>query len=389
MKLHRGATAALLALCALLATVGDAAAQLDRIRRGAERVRDSAGQAPAAAAPAATEAPPAIPPTAPAAPAAMPGAASAPEGAFVNYDFIPGTRALYVDDFERDRVGNFPRRLHFIEGNLELAEWRGGRFLRTTSRPGRFAVQLPETLPERFTIEFDASPGYPNDYIVLRFAENAAEEIRFRGFAGRGQGGVWGPARQSLGQTEAAVGPADLLRARIMADGDYVKVYVDGTRVANVPNAALGRSGRIVFEVPGDAEHPGYFGNVSVLQGDRGLYDALDADGRVATQGIRFDTGSDRIRAESAPTLQEIAAMLRHHATLRLRIEGHTDNIGNAAANRVLAEQRAAAVRQHLVGLGIDGARLESAGLGDTRPAAPNDTPEGRQQNRRVELVRL
>lgn len=119
------------------------------------------------------------------------------------------------------------------------------------------------------------------------------------------------------------------------------------------------------------------------------LYDALVAHGRVALQGILFDTGSDRIRPESEPTLREITGMLRKHPDLRMLVEGHTDNVGRMAANQVLSEKRAAAVRAYLVAQGIAGTRLQSKGYGDTMPAAPNDTPGGRQQNRRVELVRL
>jgi OmpA-OmpF porin, OOP family len=96
------------------------------------------------------------------------------------------------------------------------------------------------------------------------------------------------------------------------------------------------------------------------------------------------------IRPESAPTLKEIGDMLREHPQLHLRIEGHTDDVGQAAANQTLSERRAAAVWQHLMQhYGIDASRLESRGLGQSRPATVNDTPEGRQQNRRVELVRL
>jgi len=109
-----------------------------------------------------------------------------------------------------------------------------------------------------------------------------------------------------------------------------------------------------------------------------------------ATQGIYFDTGSDRVRPESSPTLKEIAAMLKEHEDLKLTIEGHTDNVGAAAANQSLSEKRAAAVKAALVGsYGVDAARLESKGLGATKPAAKNDTAEGRQTNRRVELVKM
>jgi outer membrane protein OmpA-like peptidoglycan-associated protein len=180
-----------------------------------------------------------------------------------------------------------------------------------------------------------------------------------------------------------------LRRGRVLADGKYIKAYLDDTRVINVPNADVGRSNQILFYTDGDAKQPTLFGNFRVAAGGKKLYDALAATGRVATQGIYFDTGSDRIRPESSPTLKEIGAMLKEHPDLKLAIEGHTDNVGAAAANQALSEKRAAAVRQALVDTyQVDGARLQAKGLGQTKPAAPNDTPEGRQSNRRVELVK-
>jgi outer membrane protein OmpA-like peptidoglycan-associated protein len=159
-----------------------------------------------------------------------------------------------------------------------------------------------------------------------------------------------------------------------------------------VPNANLGRANKIWLKVP---VYPGLIkeallGEVRVMAGGKKLYDALAADGRVTTQGILFDTGSDRLRAESTPTLKEIAGMLKDHPELHLRIEGHTDTVGDDAANLTLSDRRAAAVVSFLVeSLGVDAARIASAGLGETKPAATNDTPEGRQANRRVELVRM
>jgi OmpA-OmpF porin, OOP family len=81
--------------------------------------------------------------------------------------------------------------------------------------------------------------------------------------------------------------------------------------------------------------------------------------------------------------------MLAEHPDLAITIEGHTDNVGSAQANQELSRKRAAAVKQALVSTyRIDAARLTSTGFGDTKPVAKNDTPEGRQQNRRVELVK-
>jgi outer membrane protein OmpA-like peptidoglycan-associated protein len=87
--------------------------------------------------------------------------------------------------------------------------------------------------------------------------------------------------------------------------------------------------------------------------------------------------------------LKEIGEMLQQHADLKLTIEGHTDNTGTAAGNQALSEKRAASVREYLIdNYQVDAARLKSAGFGATKPVSPNDTPEGRQNNRRVELVK-
>jgi OmpA-OmpF porin, OOP family len=183
-----------------------------------------------------------------------------------------------------------------------------------------------------------------------------------------------------------------VVRARIMVDGKYTKVYMNGVRVANAPNADLGRSNKLQFWVPGydsDGVQATLVGPIRIAAGGKKLYDALAEKGRVATQGIYFDTGSDAIRQESAPTLKEIGTMLKEHPELKLTIEGHTDNVGKAESNQTLSEKRAAAVRQYLIdNYQVDGARLEAKGLGQTKPIGANDTAEGRQQNRRVELVK-
>ena len=100
-------------------------------------------------------------------------APAAAEGAFVNFDFVPGERVLFAEDFSRDHVGDFPRRLEFVRGNMEIAEWQGGRWLRGTTWPSAFAITLPETLPERFTVEMEVVPGRDNSHMSITFAEKA------------------------------------------------------------------------------------------------------------------------------------------------------------------------------------------------------------------------
>jgi OOP family OmpA-OmpF porin len=308
------------------------------------------------------------------------------EGAWANYDFKPGDRILYASDFSGDEVGDFPKRMEFKSGALETVEWQGSRWLRATS-DSKFYVVLPDTLPERFTMEFDYSiPS--NGEVWIYFTP---DESRLLSFGGLGTAAVHNSQAGVDGRGGLAKQTADVVRrARVMGDGKYLKVYLDDTRVLNVPNADMGRSNRILFYTDATAEKPTLFGTFRVAEGGKKLYDALAEKGRVATQGIYFDTGSDRIRPESTPTLKEIGTMLKDHPDLKLAIEGHTDNVGAAPANQALSEKRAAAVRQVLVeSYQVDGTRLVARGLGATTPAASNDTPEGRQQNRRVELVKM
>lgn len=311
--------------------------------------------------------------------------------AFVNFDFTPGDRVLFADDFSRDQVGNFPQRLEFERGNMELAEWDSGRWLRGTSWPSAFMVPLSEALPDRFTVEMEVVPGQGGQHMEILFSERPEHFVTARYFQRKINAGVSRTnGAVSVGNTQDEFEEGTPFMLRIMVDGGYVKVYAGGTRVANMPNAVLGRANRIWIRLPGSDGEPGYVRNIRVAAGGRQLYDALSESGRVATQGIYFDTGSDRIKPESAPTLRQIGDMLRQHGELRLKIEGHTDNVGSAEANMQLSQRRAASVKAYLEReFGIDGGRLEAAGLGATVPAASNDTQEGRQQNRRVELVRL
>jgi outer membrane protein OmpA-like peptidoglycan-associated protein len=112
----------------------------------------------------------------------------------------------------------------------------------------------------------------------------------------------------------------------------------------------------------------------------------LRASGSADVYGVYFDFGTAALRAESGPMLDQIAAALRADPALRLVVEGHTDNAGDAAANQRLSEQRASAVVQALAGRGIEARRLSAAGFGAARPVADNGTVVGRARNRRVTL---
>jgi len=117
------------------------------------------------------------------------------------------------------------------------------------------------------------------------------------------------------------------------------------------------------------------------------MFDALNRDGYVALY-INFDTGKSIIRDESKPIIQQIVKMLEMSPDLKLSVEGHTDNVGSPASNKILSEERAKSVVAAITGQGIAVERLSYSGFGQDKPIADNNTEEGRARNRRVELVK-
>jgi outer membrane protein OmpA-like peptidoglycan-associated protein len=107
----------------------------------------------------------------------------------------------------------------------------------------------------------------------------------------------------------------------------------------------------------------------------------------VTLPGLFFDTGKAVLKPGARNTLSKIAEQLKMNPDAQIVIEGHTDSVGSEAMNQALSEKRAAAVRDYLAGRGVPSARVTMTGLGESAPIASNDTPAGRQQNRRVELV--
>ena len=117
------------------------------------------------------------------------------------------------------------------------------------------------------------------------------------------------------------------------------------------------------------------------------LLQELNKNGFVALY-INFDTGKADLKQDGVASVKEIATLLKTNPTLKLSVEGHTDNVGDAAANKKLSEARAKSVTTALVASGVDAVRLSAAGFGQEKPVADNRTEEGRAKNRRVELVK-
>ena len=320
----------------------------------------------------------------------------APRATEAPSEFVAGPRVLFAEDFSADHVGDFPRRLEFVRGDAEVVRLDGDPAVRMVGHETEFRIVLPETLPQRFTLEMTVfqgeGAGYQALYVVpdvdgMTDVERIDDVTSYLRIGTDDTGIAGGPE----GTPEALSAVPDLTRRpvpiRLMADGDHMKVYAGSQRVANIPNADFRRTDalRVWFYA---YEAPVYVDDIRIAAGGRDLYDALTADGRAVLDGVRFETGSATLTAASRAVLDPVAATLRQHAGLQLRVEGHTDSAGDAAANRALSERRAAAVVDYLAGAGVERHRLTAVGHGEDRPIASNETEAGRRQNRRVELVR-
>ena len=333
------------------------------------------------------------------------------EKALTKFDFVPGDRMIFFDDFSDTDLGEFPRKWTLDgpkQGNsntIDVVEYQGRRFLRSVpgakgQPPATQYLRLDQKgdLPEKFTIEFDAvlapvkeGSHYHNVYRVLfvpadkradLFKWNAPHSVNISG------------RESSSANTKTEVGLSDggVHHVAISVNGSFVKAYIDNQRVINDPDGIK----RPIKQVGLQMQTPNnfkteklLFSNFRLAQGGKEIKSALDTEGKIVTHGILFDTGQATIKGESLPTLKMILGLLNEDQELRFSIEGHTDNQGGKAINQPLSEHRAQSVKAWLEGKGIEPARLKTAGFGEGKPLDSNKTPEGRANNRRVEFVKF
>jgi len=217
----------------------------------------------------------------------------------------------------------------------------------------------------------------PDNYWVKSFVGGFFNQV------GRSDGGPWW----------LYTAAASYITAKATKDGQNLTVAVlvgesNGGKWSNDPKDPVIKPGEVLVVVDVVTAKAVEIRMVEVKAAD--MADALATKGTVSIYGIYFDVDKTDIKPESAKTLDEMASLLKIDRSLKLEISGHTDSTGDKDHNMKLSQGRAAAVVDVLVKkYGIDPARLQANGYGDTKPVAANDTEDGRAKNRRVELKKL
>lgn len=186
-------------------------------------------------------------------------------------------------------------------------------------------------------------------------------------------------AAGELGGFEANVGRLGEQRDALRLEARTTEA--DVARAESAQNLADARSARGIAAsaVSRARELEGRIADLEAEQTERGLV--------MTMRGVLFDSGSASILPGAQRALGEVAALLNEYPDRRVDVEGHTDSVGGGAYNQALSERRASSVAAFLRLNGVEAARVESRGLGESKPVASNDDAAGRQSNRRVEIV--
>ncbi len=317
---------------------------------------------------------------------------------WAKYDFIPGEEVFFNDNHEGEENGEFPSRWDIYSGNVENAQLGGENVImfREDSYIMPYMENAESTyLPEVFTLEFDCYfnlGDYYQNYAVLfhdklNQSYNDISEVRIywnRADMSRFKGTYPGASASSYSDIEG------WRHISISFNKRSLKVYLDDTRILNIPNVKTKPTGITIYgNFNQSSKKYSYIKNIRLAKGGVKLYDRMLQDGKIVATGIRFDVGKATLKPESMGIINTIARMMNEHPELNFSIEGHTDSDGDTDANQKLSEDRAIAVMEKLTDMGIDADRLSTKGLGESNPTGPNNTAEGKANNRRVEFVKI
>jgi outer membrane protein OmpA-like peptidoglycan-associated protein len=328
---------------------------------------------------------------------------------YSKYDFVPGEKVIFFDDFSEASMGDFPAAWNTnATGEVVTTNLYPGNWFKMTGK-GSIALDEGVKLPDNYTIEFDVVPhasGKDFDNFNFGFYIYSAanpKDLNEGGavpgkvgikmeFGSRATYSAYNEEGYTMnGVDEDAVMKVDMkYRLSFAVQKTRIRVYLDQEKIFDLPKIMTTgyQYNMMRFEL-WDAGDP-MITNFRVAAGLPDMRNKLLTEGKLVSYGIYFDVNKDVVKPESYGTLKGIADVLKDNPAVRVRIVGHTDSDGPDAANLDLSKRRGASVKNELVkSFGIDASRLESDGMGKTKPVAPNDTPVNKALNRRVEFIKL
>jgi OmpA-OmpF porin, OOP family len=343
---------------------------------------------------------------------------------YSKYDFVPGDKIVYAEDFSQDAIGEFPLKWNTNgAGEVVTLEDIPGKWLKITEST-IYNSPYNSNLPENYTIEFDLLTEFKDDqrvpFIKLLLqsdkatsdyfpqtievnlqpnngtsVEDNGDGISFATFDGKGNPVMEGK-KQTFGTFNTANHKNVPIHVSMWVQKQRVRVWVNQDKMYDLPkgigeNVKLKKLGFETTSYGGPKSNYSYFiSNIKIAVAAPDTRSKLITEGKWSTTGILFDPNSDKIKAFSYGTLKEIAKVLSENADVKVKVIGHTDSDGDDARNMELSKKRAAAVKEALAKeFNVDASRMVTDGVGETKPVADNKTSEGKAQNRRVEFVKL
>jgi OOP family OmpA-OmpF porin len=318
----------------------------------------------------------------------------APSITWSKYDFVPGDAVIFEDDQAKEENGEFPSRWDLIRGNVEIAEFNGEKVIMLRDGTPAIVPYLnnpkQDYLPDVFTIELD-----------LYYPGGGTFEIHLYDRKNQESGSPTGYTsvdvnydRLTMGQAVSKYPGENLKKARWMhiaiayTDGK-LKAYMDDTRLINIPHLDFNPKGLTLYTYHAHNDNIYYVKNIRIAKGGVKYYDRIMQDGKIIVNGIRFDVNKSTIKPESMGAINEIYNLMKENPDLKFSVEGHTDSQGDDAFNMKLSQERAEAVMNTLVKMGISADRLTAKGWGESKPISNNASPEDMANNRRVEFVKI
>jgi outer membrane protein OmpA-like peptidoglycan-associated protein len=329
---------------------------------------------------------------------------------FSTYDFVPGDKVILFDDFSQDAVGDFPALWTAnAPGEINTLNIAPGKWLNLNSTDGSYYLLKSIDFPRNFIIEFDIVPKKTGGRVaagLILYGEEKSKEMDTNPHPGNS--GIiisiekerWNTMGYKTSENTAITGssainpvePEKVNHVIIWVQNRRFRIYHKQAKVLDMPTNVFDgtKFNRLCFRLSRGASCGSYISNIRITDASPDMRSKLLTDGKLVTYGIYFDVNKDVVKPESYGTLKGIAEVLNENPDVKVKIVGHTDSDGADAANMDLSKRRGASVKDALVkDFGIDASRLESDGMGETQPIAPNDTPVNKAMNRRVELLKL